>query len=143
MGSDSEAEKSHQKEKEKKKIQALAPIAKPLAGKKLCKRTLKLVRRGIYLFIFPFCVKLFVFRENVGKPIEKSIIMCSYVFNYTWDAWYIDVKTWFLLMGFGDNGFWVIVVMMLCVFFFCYYSCWAKMLEERSKGGGQKYKTWS
>jgi len=44
MGSDSEAEKSVQKEK--KKLQALAPIAKPLAGKKLCKRTLKLVRRG-------------------------------------------------------------------------------------------------
>ncbi|GMN57990.1 hypothetical protein TIFTF001_027094 [Ficus carica] len=46
MGSDSEAEKSRQKEKEKKKIQALAPIAKPLAGKKLCKRTLKLVRKA-------------------------------------------------------------------------------------------------
>ncbi|PON92693.1 H/ACA ribonucleoprotein complex, subunit Nhp2, eukaryote [Trema orientale] len=46
MGSDSEAEKSHQKEKDKKKTQALAPIAKPLAGKKLCKRTLKLVRRA-------------------------------------------------------------------------------------------------
>ncbi|KAK9278896.1 hypothetical protein L1049_028477 [Liquidambar formosana] len=43
MGSDSEAEKS---QKEKKKILALAPIAKPLAGKKLCKRTLKLVRRA-------------------------------------------------------------------------------------------------
>ncbi|GLU20295.1 hypothetical protein SLE2022_365030 [Rubroshorea leprosula] len=46
MGSDSEAEKSHQKEKEKKKTLALAPIAKPLAGKKLCKRTLKLVRKA-------------------------------------------------------------------------------------------------
>ncbi|XP_020227984.1 H/ACA ribonucleoprotein complex subunit 2-like protein [Cajanus cajan] len=45
MGSDSEAEKSAQKEKEKK-ILALSPIAKPLAGKKLCKRTLKLVRRA-------------------------------------------------------------------------------------------------
>ncbi|XP_022137715.1 H/ACA ribonucleoprotein complex subunit 2-like protein [Momordica charantia] len=44
MGSDSEAEKPHQKEK--KKIVALAPIAKPLAGKKLCKRTLKLVRKA-------------------------------------------------------------------------------------------------
>ena len=43
MGSDSETEKSA---KEKKKILALAPISKPLAGKKLCKRTLKLVRRG-------------------------------------------------------------------------------------------------
>ncbi|KAK4403470.1 UNVERIFIED_CONTAM: H/ACA ribonucleoprotein complex subunit-like protein [Sesamum radiatum] len=46
MGSDSEAEKSAQKEREKKKLLALAPIAKPLAGKKLCKRTLKLVRRA-------------------------------------------------------------------------------------------------
>ncbi|GLU13306.1 hypothetical protein SLE2022_299460 [Rubroshorea leprosula] len=44
MGSDSEAEKSHQKEK--KKLPAVAPIAKPLAGKKLCKRTLKLVRKA-------------------------------------------------------------------------------------------------
>ncbi|GAA0151523.1 hypothetical protein Leryth_017533 [Lithospermum erythrorhizon] len=44
MGSDSEIEKSAQKDK--KKIQALAPIAKPLAGKKLSKRTLKLVRRA-------------------------------------------------------------------------------------------------
>ncbi|KAL7223201.1 hypothetical protein ACSBR1_024797 [Camellia fascicularis] len=44
MGSDSEAEKSAQKEK--KKISALAPIAKPLAGKKLSKRTFKLVRRA-------------------------------------------------------------------------------------------------
>ena len=47
MGSDSEAEKSAQKEKEKRKALAVAPIAKPLAGKKLCKRTLKLIRRGM------------------------------------------------------------------------------------------------
>jgi hypothetical protein len=40
MGSDTEAEK-------KRAPVALAPIAKPLAGKKLCKRTLKLVRRGL------------------------------------------------------------------------------------------------
>ncbi|KAI9117205.1 hypothetical protein K1719_011371 [Acacia pycnantha] len=46
MGSDSEAEKSVQKEKEKKKMLGLSPIAKPLAGKKLGKRTLKLVRRA-------------------------------------------------------------------------------------------------
>ncbi|KAL2248560.1 H/ACA ribonucleoprotein complex subunit 2-like protein [Sesamum indicum] len=46
MGTDSEAEKSALKEREKKKLLALAPIAKPLAGKKLCKRTLKLVRRA-------------------------------------------------------------------------------------------------
>ncbi|XP_076892130.1 H/ACA ribonucleoprotein complex subunit 2-like protein [Bidens hawaiensis] len=40
--SDSETEKSAHK----KKLQALAPIAKPLAGKKLSKRTLKLVRKA-------------------------------------------------------------------------------------------------
>ncbi|KAL6838612.1 hypothetical protein ACP4OV_031569 [Aristida adscensionis] len=39
MGSDTEAEK-------KRAPVALAPIAKPLAGKKLYKRTLKLVRRA-------------------------------------------------------------------------------------------------
>ncbi|KAJ8431092.1 hypothetical protein Cgig2_007508 [Carnegiea gigantea] len=44
MGSDSETEKSSHKEK--KKVLGLAPIAKPLAGKKLCKRTFKLVRRA-------------------------------------------------------------------------------------------------
>ncbi|KAI3918905.1 hypothetical protein MKW98_017353 [Papaver atlanticum] len=44
MGSDSEADKSAMKDK--KKMSALAPIAKPLAGKKLCKRTLKLVRKA-------------------------------------------------------------------------------------------------
>ncbi|XVF11696.1 hypothetical protein REPUB_Repub08aG0050000 [Reevesia pubescens] len=49
MGSDNEAEKTQQKEKEeekKKKILAIAPIAKPLAGKKLSKKTLKLVRKA-------------------------------------------------------------------------------------------------
>ncbi|KAF5934051.1 hypothetical protein HYC85_030222 [Camellia sinensis] len=45
-GSYSDVEKSAQKEKEKKKLLALAPIAKPLAGKKLSKRTFKLVRRA-------------------------------------------------------------------------------------------------
>ncbi|XP_051122849.1 H/ACA ribonucleoprotein complex subunit 2-like protein [Andrographis paniculata] len=46
MGSDSESERTAQKEREKKKYLAIAPIAKPLAGKKLSKRTLKLVRRA-------------------------------------------------------------------------------------------------
>ncbi|KAE8720489.1 H/ACA ribonucleoprotein complex subunit 2-like protein [Hibiscus syriacus] len=46
MGSDREVEKSHQKEKERKKMLAIAPIAKPLAGKKLSKKTLKLVRKA-------------------------------------------------------------------------------------------------
>ncbi|XP_071731529.1 H/ACA ribonucleoprotein complex subunit 2-like protein [Rutidosis leptorrhynchoides] len=45
-GSDSEGERSAHKEKEKKKLLALSPIAKPLAGKKLSKRTLKLVRKA-------------------------------------------------------------------------------------------------
>lgn len=58
MGSDSEAEKSALKEK--KKLSALAPIARPLAGKKLCKRTLKLVRRGIWKFLESFFFFLFV-----------------------------------------------------------------------------------
>jgi H/ACA ribonucleoprotein complex subunit 2 len=49
MGSDGEGEKSAQKEIERKKILALAPIAKPLAGKKLSKKTLKLVKRGLYI----------------------------------------------------------------------------------------------
>ncbi|KAH0690520.1 H/ACA ribonucleoprotein complex subunit 2-like protein [Solanum tuberosum] len=44
-GSDSEVEKTAQKE-ERKKLMAIAPIAKPLAGKKLSKRTFKLVRRA-------------------------------------------------------------------------------------------------
>ncbi|KAK1297552.1 H/ACA ribonucleoprotein complex subunit 2-like protein [Acorus calamus] len=43
MGSDSEAVKAQEK---KKKVAALAPIARPLAGKKLLKKTLKLVRRA-------------------------------------------------------------------------------------------------
>ncbi|KAG5377177.1 hypothetical protein IGI04_041773 [Brassica rapa subsp. trilocularis] len=45
MGSDTEAEKSSQKE-EKKKVISLAPIAKPLAGKKLQKRTFKLIQKA-------------------------------------------------------------------------------------------------
>lgn len=45
MGSDTEAEKSIQKEKKKFAI-SLAPIAKPLAGKKLQKRTFKLIQKG-------------------------------------------------------------------------------------------------
>ena len=48
--SDRKAGNLHQKDKEKKKkkkkLLALAPIAKTLAGKKLCKHTLKLVRKA-------------------------------------------------------------------------------------------------
>lgn len=67
MGSDSEVEKSQQKERERKKLLAVAPIARPLAEKKLCKRTLKLVRRGILIFLsivygsFILCITLFGF----------------------------------------------------------------------------------
>lgn len=69
MGSDSETEKSAHKEKDKKKLSALAPIAKPLAGKKLSKRTFKLVRRGIlkffaYMFNFSCIVFRFFFVLN-------------------------------------------------------------------------------
>ncbi|KAG6538158.1 hypothetical protein ZIOFF_003269 [Zingiber officinale] len=53
MGSDSENGKSL---KERKKLMSVSPIAKPLAGKKLCKRILKLVRRGILLDYFKLCV---------------------------------------------------------------------------------------
>ncbi|KAL9231537.1 hypothetical protein vseg_006756 [Gypsophila vaccaria] len=45
MGSDTEAEKSNQKQMNKTPP-SLAPIAKPLAAKKLCKRTFKLVRKA-------------------------------------------------------------------------------------------------
>lgn len=67
MGSDSEAEKTAQKVKEKKLLLALAPIAKPLAGKKLSKRIFKLVRRGTFL---PFSVSV------LGKAV--SFLSLSY-----------------------------------------------------------------
>ncbi|XP_031091739.1 H/ACA ribonucleoprotein complex subunit 2-like protein [Ipomoea triloba] len=66
MGSDSEIEKSAQKEREKKKVLALAPIAKPLAGKKLSKRTFKLVRRAAELK----CLKRGV--KEVVKSIRRG-----------------------------------------------------------------------
>jgi hypothetical protein len=62
MGSDSETERST---KEKKKLNSLMPIAKPLAGKKLCKRTFKLVRRGTRLYFkslfFPRWISVGIF----------------------------------------------------------------------------------
>lgn len=74
-GSDIEADKSALKEK--KNLLALAPIAKPLAGKKLSKRTLKLVRKGTFLLLFLlglyfinmsslFFVYLYVFECSCG-----------------------------------------------------------------------------
>eukprot|EP00250_Pteridium_aquilinum_P004083 c14320_g1_i1 orf=86-547(+) len=42
MVSDGEAEAK----KDRRRILAISPIAKPLAGKKLCKRTLKVIRRA-------------------------------------------------------------------------------------------------
>ncbi|KAJ6431952.1 hypothetical protein OIU84_019266 [Salix udensis] len=54
MGSDSETERSNIKVKTK--ITALAPISKPSAGKKLCKQTLKLVRK-VYLASESKCLK--------------------------------------------------------------------------------------
>ncbi|GER49926.1 H/ACA ribonucleoprotein complex subunit 2-like protein [Striga asiatica] len=66
MGSDSENEKSAHKEREKKKLLALAPIAKPLAGKKLCKRTLKLVRRD-------FCALCFENSAAERKCLKRGV----------------------------------------------------------------------
>jgi H/ACA ribonucleoprotein complex subunit 2 len=77
MGSDTEAEN-------KRAPVALAPIAKPLAGKKLCKRTLKLVRRGLYgsfaLFAvglkrFPMfrCDCLNVFAASEAKCLKRGV----------------------------------------------------------------------
>lgn len=40
----SDGENEHKKER--RKVAALSPISRPLAGKKLCKRTLKIVRRA-------------------------------------------------------------------------------------------------
>ncbi|OIS97757.1 haca ribonucleoprotein complex subunit 2-like protein [Nicotiana attenuata] len=76
MGSDREVEKPAQKEKEIKKLLAIAPIAKPLAGTKLSKRTFKLVRRGIhkllrtrYLPLFISCCILCVIAGNIS-PVD-------------------------------------------------------------------------
>lgn len=66
MGSDSEGEKSVQREKERKKILALAPIAKPLAGKKLSKRTLKLVKKGTLSLACWFCRCFYFKTEHVS-----------------------------------------------------------------------------
>ena len=77
MGSDTEAEN-------KRAPVALAPIAKPLAGKKLYKRTLKLIRRGLYgtftlvavgLMRFPLfrCDCLFFLQHlSVGAELEPT-----------------------------------------------------------------------
>uniref|UniRef100_A0A0D6QXJ0 H/ACA ribonucleoprotein complex subunit 2 n=1 Tax=Araucaria cunninghamii TaxID=56994 RepID=A0A0D6QXJ0_ARACU len=49
MVSDAETEvklATKMKDKEKRKMLMVSPIARPLAGKKLCKKTLKLVRRA-------------------------------------------------------------------------------------------------
>ncbi len=45
MGSDGEDEKK-EKERERRKRLAVSPISKPLAGKKLTKKTLKVVKKG-------------------------------------------------------------------------------------------------
>ena len=68
MGSDTESE-------QKRAPVALAPIAKPLAGKKLCKRTLKLVRRGLEDCYTPFAVGFMVISPCLYTII--SILFCS------------------------------------------------------------------
>lgn len=77
MGSDSETEKTAQKEREKKKMLVLAPIAKPLAGKKLCKRTLKLVRRGMQ-----FTLLTIYFNVMIIHRVLLIDFWCSY---FAWD----------------------------------------------------------
>lgn len=48
MASDGEEDKK-EKEKDRRKRLAVSPIAKPLAGKKLTKKTLKVVKKGLFL----------------------------------------------------------------------------------------------
>ncbi|THG08644.1 hypothetical protein TEA_015514 [Camellia sinensis var. sinensis] len=74
MGSDSEAEKSAQKEK--KKISALAPIAKPLAGKKLSRRTFKLVRRGIITHTHTHT------HTHTSHTLSLSLSLSLYIYIY-------------------------------------------------------------
>ncbi|GJN00053.1 hypothetical protein PR202_ga17205 [Eleusine coracana subsp. coracana] len=72
MGSDTEAEK-------KRTPVALAPIAKPLAGKKLCKRTLKLVRRASEAKCLKRGVKEVVKsirRGNKGFVVSIALMLC-------------------------------------------------------------------
>jgi H/ACA ribonucleoprotein complex subunit 2 len=76
MGSDTEAEKSIQKEKKKYAI-TLAPIAKPLAGKKLQKRTFKLIQKAAG----KKCLKRGV--KEVVKSIrrgQKGLVFSFFVF---------------------------------------------------------------
>lgn len=80
MGSDSEAEKSAHKEKEKKKLLALAPIAKPLAGKKLCKRTLKLVRKGSFFYL-RFSITSVWLLVKRGKTNFWWLVLCVVLFS--------------------------------------------------------------
>lgn len=79
MGSDSEVEKTAQKERERKKMQALAPIAKPLAGKKLCKRTLKLVRRGIYAYIHIYILYVYKYVIHVCICVQSDFFFFWYL----------------------------------------------------------------
>lgn len=85
MGSDSENEKSV---KERKKLMAVAPIAKPLAGKKLCKRSLKLVRRGSLLYYYKRCCLFLRLIANVSL----------YHFGY-YDSWTLGGLFRLLVLG--------------------------------------------
>ena len=72
MGSDTEAEKSIQKEK--KKVISLAPIAKPLAGKKLQKKTFKLIQKGtnqVCFITIQLCVLISLF--NFSQLLERNV----------------------------------------------------------------------
>uniref|UniRef100_A0A6N2N4H9 Ribosomal protein L7Ae/L30e/S12e/Gadd45 domain-containing protein n=1 Tax=Salix viminalis TaxID=40686 RepID=A0A6N2N4H9_SALVM len=74
MGSDSETERSNIKVK--KKMTDLAPISKPSAGKKLCKQTLKLVRKASE----SKCLKRGVKEVGHISPIDvitHALILCE------------------------------------------------------------------
>ncbi|CAN1195515.1 H/ACA ribonucleoprotein complex subunit 2-like protein [Linum perenne] len=76
MGSDSETEKSQKKEEKTKKTPiTLAPIAKPLAGKKLCKRTFKLVRRAAENKCLKRGVKEVV--KSIRRGNKGLVFVCS------------------------------------------------------------------
>ncbi|THU47803.1 hypothetical protein C4D60_Mb09t19490 [Musa balbisiana] len=75
MGSDSENKKSV----ERKKPMAVAPIAKPLAGKNLCKRTLKLVRRAAEAKSLKRGLKEVVKSDLAVAGVTKRLTCCVLV----------------------------------------------------------------
>ncbi|KAH9622088.1 hypothetical protein KSS87_005276 [Heliosperma pusillum] len=88
MGSDIENDKSNQKEKNNKTPITLAPISKPLASKKLCKRTFKLVRRAAE----QKCLKRGV--KEVVKSIRRGNKGWYWNVAVLWFQWAICPGVW-------------------------------------------------